>query len=115
MSRIVYQFATLVELARDPENTLSIPEDLAEKYQDKRLDVRDLNGGRGLSFYDIYDQFVGQADELRNTNVMDDYDVTVVERMKEIEDSKPGDQLFLEVFDSLRGDHECVYGVFKDE
>lgn len=115
LSRLVYQFAALVDLARSPESAISIPAEILEEYRDQRLDVRNRSGGHGLSFDRIYDQFVGQADELKKAKVVNDYDLTVVERMKAIEDGKPGDGLFLEVFDSLHNKYECVYGVFKDE
>lgn len=74
-----------------------------------------MNDGHGLSFNQLYLQFASQVDELKELGIINDYDMSVIERMKKIEDSKPGDSLFLEVFDSLHSKEECVYGVFKDE
>jgi len=116
LSSIVYQFAALIQEARSDNNSLTIPQEIMNEYKDKRLDVRGFNNGRGLSFDQLYYQFIGQVEELKRIGILDDgYDLSVVKRMKEIEDRREGDQLFLEVFDSLNGKKECVYGVFRDE
>ena len=115
VSRIVYQFARLVKEARHGNNTLSVPDEIMETYGESRLDVRGMNDGHGLSFNQLYLQFASQVDELKELGIINDYDMSVIERMKKIEDSRPGDSLFLEVFDALHSKEECVYGVFKDE
>lgn len=72
--------------ASDPENLLHVPDIIMNEYKNKRLDVRRLNEGRGLSFYQVYDQFKNQIEELKRLKIVDDYDWGVVEKLKEIED-----------------------------
>lgn len=106
VSRLAYTFSYIVNEARSPNNTLQIPNEIMAKYQNKRLDVRKLNGGHGLSFKQIYNQFAGQMEELRRVKAVEDYDEFVIEKLKAIADRTETDTLFLEVFDSLDEKYE---------
>ena len=82
---------------KDSDNVLAIPKDIRDDFKGNRLDVRNFNEGNGLAFRQIYDQFDSQVDKLKRIKGMDEYDLTVVERMKKVDDQTDEDTLFLEV------------------
>lgn len=106
VTRLAYSFSFMLREARkqasnstktDPKNKLTIPEDIGREFKGKRLDVRNFNEGNGLAFRQIYDQLDSQVDKLKRIEGMNEYDLTVVERMKKADDQTDEDTLFLEV------------------
>lgn len=114
ISKLVYGFSYIMREARSEENSLEIPAELMNKFKDKRLDVRELNGGNGLSFNQIDGQFAGQVEELKRLKLISDYEFDALEDLKKFDNGKFADQLFLQVFDSVDEYNDCVYGIFKD-
>lgn len=115
MARLVYTFAKLVGEARKEDNELEVPSKIYDEYKDKRLDVRAFKDGHGLAFKQIYNIFKNQTKQLEEIGAIIPFDLKVLEKLHEYEGANNADTLFLEVFDSIQQEHECVYGIVKDE
>ena len=118
VSRFVYTFAEIVRAGREGRLHLDFPPEVLEKYIDERLDVRDLNGGNGLSFNRIA-QLIRAHEEVLPEVTGESYgefEAGIIAQMKAIEDEDPtSDSISLLTFSSLKQAQQCVYGVLKDE
>ena len=119
MSKLVYNFATLVKAGgREGKLELDFSPEILEQYKDERLDVRGLNDGNGLSFNQVARLIDDNKKQLVELSGEEDAEFVfhILENLKAIEDADPtSDSIFLETFSSLNQAKQCVYGVLKDE
>ena len=114
----MYVLADLIEAAREGQVTLKYPEafpiDFSD-FQDKSIDVRNLDGENGLAFNDIFDFLMLNEESIKIIRGDDaEYEIGVIKKLNARDDQYEGDDYFLETFRSLRGKRECVYGVLKN-
>jgi hypothetical protein len=118
VSKLVYNFATLVKAGREGKLELDFPPEILEQYKDERLDVRGLNDGNGLSFNQVARLIDDNKKQLLELSGEEDAEFVshILGNLKAIEDADPtSDSIFLETFSSLNQANQCVYGVLKDE
>eukprot|EP00551_Chaetoceros_affinis_P014403 CAMPEP_0203688568 /NCGR_PEP_ID=MMETSP0091-20130426/1233_1 /ASSEMBLY_ACC=CAM_ASM_001089 /TAXON_ID=426623 /ORGANISM="Chaetoceros affinis, Strain CCMP159" /LENGTH=437 /DNA_ID=CAMNT_0050558103 /DNA_START=118 /DNA_END=1431 /DNA_ORIENTATION=- len=117
-SKLVYAFADLVEAGRAGQLDLqhTFPPEVLEKYEDQRLDVRDLSDGNGLPFNTIAQIVKSNKEKLKELRPSDaEYIETIIAKVQAVEDAdQTTDSLFLETFTSIDQATQCVYGVLKD-
>jgi len=117
-SKLVYSFADLVEAGRSGKLDLrdTFPPEVLANYKDKRLDVRDLNDGKGLPFNTVVKILKANADNMKKIEPEWEYVGKIIAKIQEKENAdKSSDAYFLETFSSIDEATQCVYGVLKDD
>jgi predicted lipase len=107
----------LVEQGRSGKLDLSdsFPPEVLAKYKDKRLDVRDLNDGKGLPFNTVAKILKNNADNMKKIEPEWEYVGKIIAKIQAKEDAdKSSDAYYLETFFSIDEATQCVYGVLKD-
>jgi len=101
----MYAFANLMVKARAGEVMLN--HTIFGEYEHQRLDVRGNNDGQGMKLDSILAAFM-------ENNALSEFESELLGLIKEIEDEKEGNSLFLQTFNSFKQDTSCVYAVTKD-
>eukprot|EP00985_Skeletonema_marinoi_P023334 scaffold15489_cov187-Skeletonema_marinoi.AAC.1 len=116
-SKLVYSFAKLLEAGREGSLDLgdTFPPEVLAAYKDKRLDVRDMEGGNGLPYNKVVEIVVANAENLKEIESEWEYVGNIIQKIQAAEDAdKSSDDFFLETFSSIDAATQCVYGVLKD-
>lgn len=116
-SRLIYSFAVLLEAGREGKLDLrdSFPPEVLEVYKDKQLDVRDLDGGKGLSFNKVVKIIKANEENLKKIESEWEYVGEIIKKIQAIEDAdKSFEQIYLQTFHSIDEATQCVYGVLQD-
>lgn len=116
-SKLVYSFAKLLEAGREGSLDLgdTFPPEVLAAYKDKRLDVRDMEGGNGLPYNKVVEIVVANAENLKEIESEWEYVGNIIQKIQAAEDAdQSSDDFFLETFSSIDAATQCVYGVLKD-
>jgi len=117
-SKMCYVFAALVEAGRKGDLKINPDHGISpEKFKDERLDLRNSNGEHGLSLAQIRGIITDNKEVVHN--LVDDWNGTFVRSLLPIiaaaeAENPESDGIFLETFNCLNQETQCVYGVVKN-